>query len=144
MGIDTGFDMYPPLSKGVVDRQNWGRFITIIKEHYKDDTRVEIKANYIEFDAGEHPMLPFEGHKFLRFSSKVSGSTAAATKVHSYIDTVTRIAQTCFGSRIHCWNEGADEFGAYDWNEVNKSLSSYEQVGGPPLYRSCLCSINNL
>jgi hypothetical protein len=142
MGIDAGFDMYPRLSKGVVDRQNWGRFIDFIKEHYKDDTQVEIKPNYINFKAGEHPKLPFEGHKFLRFSSKVSGSTAADTNVEGYIDTVTRIAQIRFGSRIWCWHEGVDKFGAYDWNEVNESLRSYEQVGGAsPI--SCLCSINN-
>ncbi|KAF4624534.1 hypothetical protein G7Y89_g13638 [Cudoniella acicularis] len=128
MGIDAGFDMYPPLSKGLVDRQNWGRFIDFTKEHYKDDTQVEIKPNYINIKAGEHPKLPFEGHKFLRFSSKVSGSTAADTKVDSYIDTVTRIAQTRFGSRIRCWHEGADEFGAYNWSEVNESLRSYEQM----------------
>ncbi|KUJ17999.1 uncharacterized protein LY89DRAFT_696453 [Mollisia scopiformis] len=76
----------------------------------------------------EHPKLPFEGHKFLRFSSKVSGSTAADTKVDSYIDTVTRIAQTCFGSRIKCWHEGADQIGAYDWVEVHESLMSYQQM----------------
>ncbi|CZT11988.1 uncharacterized protein RAG0_15988 [Rhynchosporium agropyri] len=127
MGIDAGFDMYPRLSKGIVDRQNWGRFIDFIKEYYKDDTQVEIEPNYINFKAGEHPRLPFEGHKFLRFSSKVSGSTAADTNVDSYIDTVTRIAQTRFGSRIRFWHEGADEFGVYNWNEVYESLRSYEQ-----------------
>ena len=143
MGIDAGFDMYPRLSKGIVDRQNWGRYIDFIKEYYKDDTQVEIKPNYINFKAGEHPKLPFEGHKFLRFSSKVSGSTAADTNVDSYIGTVTRIAQTFFGSRIWCWHEGADQFGAYNWVEVYESIRSYEQVGGAsPI--SYLCSINNL
>lgn len=142
MGIDAGFDMYPRLSKGIVDRQNWGRFIDFIKEYYKDDTQVEIEPNYINFKAGEHPKLPFEGHKFLRFSSKVSGSTASDTKVDSYIDTVTHIARTRFGSRIRYWHEGADEFGTYDWNEVNESFRSYEQVSGAsPI--SYFCSINN-
>ncbi|KAE9986982.1 hypothetical protein EG328_004114 [Venturia inaequalis] len=128
MGIDAGFDMVPRLSKGVVDIHNWGRFIESIKERYKDDTQVEIKPNYISFKAGEHPQLPFEGHKFLRFSPKISESTAADTKVNSYIDTVTRIAQAHFASRIRCWQEGFDEFGTYDWKEVNESLKSYEQV----------------
>lgn len=71
MGIDAGFDMYPPLSKGVLDRQNWGRFIDFIKEHYKDDTQVKIRPNYINFNVGEGPMLPFEGHKFLCFSEGI-------------------------------------------------------------------------
>ena len=128
MGIDAGFDMVPRLSKGIVDRQNWDRLIGFIKEHYKDDDQVEIKPNYIEFKAGEHPRLPFEGHKFLRFSSKVSGGTAAATGVASYINTVTRIARLIFGSRIQYWHEGADQFGIYDWHEVHESIRSYEQV----------------
>ena len=76
MGIDAGFDMVPCLSKGAVDRRNWQSFIKTIKEHYQNDDLVEVKPNYIAFKAGEHPLLPFEGHKFLRFSSKISGSHA--------------------------------------------------------------------
>ncbi|TGO64697.1 hypothetical protein BCON_0006g01000 [Botryotinia convoluta] len=128
MGIDAGFDIYPRLSKGIVDRHNWGRFIDSIKKHYKDDTQIEIKPNYIIFKAGEHPQLPFEGHKFLRFSSKVSGSIAADTNVESYIDTVTHIAQANFGSRIRYWHEGADQSGVYNWTEVQESIRSYQQL----------------
>lgn len=128
MGIDAGFDMIPPLSKGIVDRQNWSRFIEFIKKHYKDDAQVEIKPNYINFNAGEHPKLPFEGHKFLRFSSKVSGAIATNSGVEHYIDTVTRVAQVNFGSRILYWNEAVDQHGVYDWNRVHESIRSYEQV----------------
>lgn len=128
MGIDAGFDMVPRLSKGIVDRHNWDRFINFIKNHYKDDNQVETKSNYILFKAGEHPILPFEGHKFLRFSSKVSGPTAAATNVESYIDTVTRIAKAHFGSRARYWNDGFDQCGEYEWAEVLESIRSYEQV----------------
>lgn len=128
MGIDAGFDVVPPLSKGVVDRHNWARFIDMIKEHYKGDGQVEIKPNYIEIKAGEHPKLPFEGHKLLRFSSKVSGVIAKTSRAEHYIDTVTRVAQAHFGSRIRYWNEAADQRGFYDWNEVHESIRSYEQV----------------
>jgi hypothetical protein len=124
MGIDAGFDMVPRLSKGVVDKYNWECFITCIKDLYKDDGQVEIRPNYILFKAGEHPTLPFEGHKFLRFSSKVSGSTAARTGV----DTVTRIAKRHVGSRAQYWNEAFDRYGRYNWNEVHESFKSYEQV----------------
>ena len=106
MGIDTGFDMVPRLSKGAVDKQNWQLFIEVIKEHYQNDDLVEIKPNYVLFKAGEHPLLPFEGHKFLRFSSKTSGSHAKG--VEKYIDTVTRVAQVSFGSRVRRWNEATD------------------------------------
>lgn len=43
MGINTGFDMVPRLSKGIVDRHHWDRFMESIKEHYKDDAQAEIK-----------------------------------------------------------------------------------------------------
>jgi hypothetical protein len=65
--------MDPPLSKGVVDRHNWGRLIDFIKEHYKDDIQVEMKPNYIDFKAGEHPEFPLEGRKFLRLVRRVQG-----------------------------------------------------------------------
>ena len=128
MGIDAGFDMVPRLSKGAVDRQDWQSFIKIIQERYQNDDLVEVKPNYIVFKAGEHPRLPFEGHKFLRFSSKISGNHAKG--VEEYIDTVTRVAQVNFGSRIRCWNENFDESGVYDWQDVNESFKSYEQVCG--------------
>jgi hypothetical protein len=126
MGIDAGFDMVPRLSKGAVDRQNWQSFIKTIKEHYQNDGLVEVKPNYIAFKAGEHPLLPFEGHKFLRFSSKISGSHAEG--VEEYIDTVTRVAKVHFGSRVRYWNEAVDEWGFYNWRDVNDSFKSYEQV----------------
>ena len=126
MGIDAGFDMVPRLSKGAVDKQNWHSFIKIIKKFYENDDRVEIKPNYLEFKAGEHPLLPFEAHKFLRFSSKISGSHAEGVK--EYIDAVTRVAQVNFGSRVRRWNEGADIWGFYSWSEVNDSIKSYQQV----------------
>jgi hypothetical protein len=134
MGIDAGFDMVPRLSKGVIDKQNWQSFINIIKECYKDDDLVEVKPNYMVFKAGEHPWLPFEGHKFLRFSSKISGSHAKG--VEKYINTVTRVAEANFGSRIRYWNEAADDFGVYNWQEVNDSFKSYEQVSSSIFIRA--------
>ncbi|KAH8691743.1 hypothetical protein GQ44DRAFT_754036 [Phaeosphaeriaceae sp. PMI808] len=130
MGIDAGFDMVPQLSKGAVDRRNWKSFINAIKEHYQNDSLVEIKVNYVEFKAGEHPLLPFEGHKFLRFSSKISGSHAEG--VQDYIDTVTRVARCFFGSRVRPWNDAVNE-GFYSWTEVNGSFESYEQPDEPEI-----------
>ncbi|KAK0609069.1 SET domain-containing protein 5 [Lasiodiplodia hormozganensis] len=120
MGIDAGFDM----------------------DHYKDDVQVEVKPNYIEFKAGEHPLLPFEGHKFLRFSSKISGSIASTTGVESYINTVTRIAKVHFGSRVQPWNECFDQYGEYDWDEVNESMRSYEEPDEPEIHTSLASFLN--
>jgi hypothetical protein len=133
MGIDAGFDMVPRLTKCAVDVHYWEQFIKSVQSHYKDDLRVEEKQNYILFKAGEHPSLPFEGHKLLRFSSKVSGSIAANCGVEVYIDTVTRIAQVHFGPRVQYWHEGFDGYGHYDWDEVNESIRSYEQVRHDPI-----------
>jgi len=83
MGIDVGSNMIPRLSKGAVDKQNWQSFIKVIKERYQNDDLVEIKPNYIEFKAGEHPLLPFEGHKFLRFSSGSHAKGVRNTSIQS-------------------------------------------------------------
>lgn len=100
IGIDAGFNMVPCLSRGIVDKHNYDRFIGFVKDYYKDDDQVKIKANFIIFKAGEHPILPFKGYKFLRFSLKVSGAIAEAIGVDIYINIITEIAKAHFGSRI--------------------------------------------
>ena len=122
MGIDAGFDMVPRLTSGAEDQHKWKQFIDLVKLFYEDDDLVVFKANYIEFEVGEHPILPFEGHKFLRFSSKLTRGA------DGYISGVTRLAQQLFGPRIERWHEGSDQFGHYDWAEVHKSIRSYNQV----------------
>lgn len=133
MGIDAGFDMVPRLSTGAVDRQNWRSFIKIIKERYQNDDLVEVKPNYILFKAGDHPLLPFEGHKFLRFSSKVSASHAE--RLEDYIEIVTMVAKLNFGSRVRYWNGSSDELAFYSWQDAHDSFESYEQVcsGAPSM-----------
>lgn len=133
MGIDAGFDMVPRLTKGAVDTCNWEQFLDVIKSHYEDDLRVEIQQNSILFKAGEHPSLPFEGHKLLRFSAKISGSIAENSGVEAYIDTATRIAKAHSGSRGQYWHEGSYRYGHYGWSEVNDSNQSYEQICHDPI-----------
>ncbi|KAH7184522.1 uncharacterized protein B0J16DRAFT_355242 [Fusarium flagelliforme] len=130
MGFDAGFDMVPKLSRTHTDHEAWNLFIFMVKDEFQADERMEIKPNYLSFNAGEVPTLPFEGFKFLRFSSKVSGGNAAKTGVWELIKTVCRIARSIFGSRIVYWCEAVDQFGHYDWKEVNDSIQSYEQVDG--------------
>lgn len=128
MGIDEGFDMVPPLSKGAADRETYAKFIAAVKARYTNDPQVEIKPNYILFKAGEQPKLPLEGHKLLRFSSKVSGSTATSTGMQEYINTVQGFASLYFGSRVQHWNDGVEVYGTYSWDEVDDSIETYEQV----------------
>jgi hypothetical protein len=126
MGIDAGFDFVPRLSRNTEDKRLWQFFIDCIKEVYEDDDNAEVKANYIEFNVGEHPMLPLDGNKFLRFSSKISGETGE--QANGYIKGVTDIAMSIFGSRVERWSEMYDKYGFYGWEEVHKSQRSYDQV----------------
>jgi hypothetical protein len=140
MGADAGFDMVPRLSKDTVDSRNWAAFIAVVKEQYEGDDKVQIKPHYIEFAAGEHPLLPFEGHKFLRFSSKITGRIADETGVEDYLDTVTRVARLVFGTRVRRWNELSDSYGFYGWREIHDSIRSYDQVCLPLRLRSLASS----
>ena len=80
--MNAGFDMVPALSDNDTDQQKWRNFLDAIRRHYHDDDTLAAQANYIEFKAGEHSLLPFEGHKFLRFSSKVSGRHAGNVEIY--------------------------------------------------------------
>ena len=126
MGVDEGFDMVPRLSQGGADSHKWEVFINTIKDHYEKDDQVEIQANCIVFKAGEYPALPFEGHKFLRFSSALKGREVP--DVGTYIGTVTRAAREIFGSRVKYWTEAADQLGFYNWTEVHEARRSYDGV----------------
>ncbi|CAG1959692.1 unnamed protein product [Fusarium graminearum] len=131
MGIDAGFNMVPQLSRTEADHKAWDIFINMVKERYRTDERMKVNSNYIFFNAGEGPILPFEGFKFMRFSSnKVSGSTATTTGVWDIIKAVTRIAKSIFGSRVYYWSEVADNYGYYKWDEVHASIESYDKIDG--------------
>ncbi|RFN50422.1 set domain-containing protein 5 [Fusarium flagelliforme] len=130
MGIDAGFDMVPPLSRTEADHKAWNLFIDMVKQEFSTDERLEVKPNYLSFNVGEVPKLPFEGFKFKRFSSKVSGGIATTTGVWNIIRIVARIAKSIFGSRLVTWHKAASNFGHYHWGEVNDSIKSYEQVDG--------------
>lgn len=103
MSIDVEFDMISPLFNEALDRQNWQSFIKIIKENYQNDNLVEIKPKYIVFKTGEHLLFSFDDHRFLHFSSKISGSHVK--RMEEYIDTITRVAKTSFDSRVRYWND---------------------------------------
>ncbi|RYP08745.1 hypothetical protein DL764_001656 [Monosporascus ibericus] len=132
MAVDCGFDMMPPLSGSIKDKKRWTWFTMIIKQRYEDDQRVEVTKNYLWFKAGgEYAKVPFEGHKFRRFSSNLSGrnSTKAEQRaVEEYMKTIYRIAHDNFGDRVRHWTGGDDQAGLYDWPEVDKSIRSYDEV----------------
>lgn len=124
--------MVPRLSQGIQDRMKWQQFLNGVKQFYADDERVNVGPRVIYSKAGEWPSLPLEGHKFLRFSSKITGRIAAETGVESYIKNVMAMAIASFGGQIRLWNELSDEFGFYRWDFVHASVKSYELVCTPP------------
>jgi hypothetical protein len=91
MGLDAGFDMVPRLSEDSFDQQTWKSFIDFIKELYKNDKLVEVQPTIICFRIDEGASLPIEGHKCLRFSSKISGIHSLG--VQNYLDKVTVATQ---------------------------------------------------
>ncbi|KAI0903494.1 hypothetical protein F4823DRAFT_618288 [Ustulina deusta] len=125
MGADAGFDMVPRLSQGNEDRRKWEQFLEGVKQYYADDEQVEVGPRVVQFKAGEWPSLPMEGHKFLRFSSKITGGTAAKTGVENYIREVQAFAKAVFGGRIRPWNELCDVWGFYRWDFVNATMKLY-------------------
>ncbi|KAF9763893.1 hypothetical protein IL306_002965, partial [Fusarium sp. DS 682] len=125
MGIDAGFDMVPRLSSGVDDQQDWDRFIEDVKILYKGDPVFKIHTNYVAFEAGEYPRLPLQGHKLLRFSSKLCRG------VDPYLMDVTDLARHHFGSRVRKWMDGVED-SHYSWNEVNDSFKLYDQPDQAP------------
>ncbi|RVD88571.1 uncharacterized protein DFL_002751 [Arthrobotrys flagrans] len=130
MGIDAGFDMVPRLSRSAKDQAAWTAFISKVRERYASDPDVEFKENYIVWKKGEHPMLPYAGHKFLRFSAKISGSHHGG--IGEDIFTVSGIARSIFGGRrARCWYEGVINNYFYGWAEVLESWDSYDQPDEP-------------
>ena len=134
MGFDCGFDMVPRLNESKSDKDRWLSFIDLLKKLYNEDPVFQVQPRVITFQVGEYPRLPLEGHKFLRFSSKVSGSLTAAAE--PYIRQVYRVAREIFGQQVQFWHELHDNYGYYDWEAVNKSLKSYNDSVGLPIFRT--------
>jgi hypothetical protein len=104
-----------------------------------------VKDNYAEFNVGDHPSLPFHGHKFLRYSFKVSSCRTMVAE--AYIEGVFRIARSAFGNRIKFWHEWIEKYGCYDWEKVNASVATYDdehQQGQLDLNLLCLHDVGFL
>ncbi len=156
MGIDCGFDIYPPLERTRAKQAQYELFLREVLAayglRYGDEAnqsavgdsdnvvRVNAESNdyYIEFMVGEHPYLPRRCEDFLRFSSKVSGSSAA----EPHIRAVCKIAKQHLGDRVYFWHETNEfcasihQFGCYNWCEIRaaskraKELKLKEQEEG--------------
>ncbi|KAF5979712.1 set domain-containing protein [Fusarium coicis] len=120
--------MVPRLSSRGEDQQTWDDFIERVMDVYEDDWNVEIKDNYIKFEAGEQLLLPLEGHKFLSFRSTPNDNWY---RVEVFIGVLRVIACEFFDFRVRAWREEQNGFGYYSENEVKESLGLYEQPDPP-------------
>ncbi|KAG6115185.1 hypothetical protein E4U14_001036 [Claviceps sp. LM454 group G7] len=120
LGLVMGFELVPPLTTREEDKFRWQEFLSDFKQMHLRDPRVEWKDNYILFKFGERPMLPYEGHKFLRFSSE--GHEAIADK---YVQNLHWFAKRHFGDRARFWDEMAGQSAHYPMAKVRKSWKSY-------------------
>ncbi|KAF7546917.1 hypothetical protein G7Z17_g8094 [Cylindrodendrum hubeiense] len=149
MGIDCGFDIYPPLERTDANKTRYELFLCEVLEAYglhlddrtnptvvaDSDNVVRVNAasecSYIEFMVGEHPRIPRRCQHFLRFSSKVSGRSVA----EPHIRIVYKIARQHLGDRVYFWHE-SNEFGAcilqrgcYNWNEIRAAERRIGELG---------------
>jgi hypothetical protein len=118
MGIDVGFDLYPPLK--ATDIGQWSRFLLAVSTEFVSDAVVVVKEDgEIEFQVGEHPIIYSDPTRFRRFSSKITGRCGSA---ESYIEQVYTIAKRYFGNRICWWSGYIDNPNfMYTWTEVHEA-----------------------
>jgi len=136
MDFGCEHDMVPRLTESDSDKNRWLAFIDEVKEVYNEEAVVQVQTCVVTFKVGEHPQLPLEGHKFLRFSSKVSEPRTEAAE--PYIRRVYRIAREIFGQRVQFWHELYDNYGHYEWDAVNESIDCYIDSVGLPIFRTTL------
>jgi hypothetical protein len=148
MGVDCGFDIYPPLERTKANQEQYELFLSAVLDKYgpRDGDGVEqgggggsvvrmnaeSEACYIDFEVGEHPHLPRRCEQFLRFSSKISGRSLA----EPYIEGVYKIAKQWLGGRVYFWHEMNEfgphirHYGCYNWNEIHaarKKIGEHKQ-----------------
>jgi len=136
MGNHQGFDFFPPLKDNDTDNKKWALFLEAVLSHYREEKDGVIEftpADDIVFAVGEHPWLPGpnKGHRFRRFSAKVSGSLCG--NVRHYLQMVEEICESHFGypSRVRHWreygNEGEPE-AFYEWSQVLEEQGGWKGI----------------
>lgn len=136
MGFDCGFDVFPTLEPTPSNKEPFEHFLKEVLSTYSAADEVKEDGAYIVFPVGEHPRIPFRCEYFMRFSSKVSSNSTAATE--PYIRGVFKIAKNWFSDRVHFWHEMNEtddhrQWGYYDWNpiyEARRKMKEEEEKRG--------------
>ncbi len=97
MGVDEGFDLYPPLENNDTDNEKWDHFLSNVISYYEEkaDSNMTFNADGdIVFTQGEHPTLFRKAYRFRRFSATIYGRNAG--NVSEYLREVREIARGTF------------------------------------------------
>ncbi|KAH6645170.1 hypothetical protein BKA67DRAFT_542150 [Truncatella angustata] len=124
--------MVPRIGYSTVDALKWNQPIESVRKRFQNDPNVKLYLYYIELETGEHPMLPFDGHHFLRSGSKISGLNGIETKAAYYVRTVIRITNATFRWRILEQPDSLNQYRFYYWREVHDSIRSFPRGIGLP------------
>ncbi|KAL7912151.1 hypothetical protein GGI35DRAFT_307899 [Trichoderma velutinum] len=135
MGVDCGFDVYPPLS-----REHQGLYETFLEEviqKYKQavhpntsEPLIQIVGTpgspnaYIWFNVGEGPLLPYNLDYFIRFESKL----VSRDNVMPYLKDVYLIARRYFPDNVQFWVSGASP----SFIQVLEKIPNIKEEEGPP------------
>ncbi|KAH7142181.1 hypothetical protein EDB81DRAFT_798005 [Dactylonectria macrodidyma] len=114
MGVDCGFDVYPPLSPEC--QGLYKTFLEAVIQKYKQAVHPntgepliqivgtpETQNAYIYFNVGEGPLLPYNLDYFMRFESKL----VSRDDVMPYLKGVYLIARRYFPDNVQFWVSGA-------------------------------------
>lgn len=103
MPIELGFDLYPPLSSDVEQAQ-WQHFLQDVRREYRRaDYLTELSDGGLQFEVGNHPLLPYAGRHFRRFGSQLLRADSELTS--ELVLHLGDIAREHFESRIHYWRD---------------------------------------
>lgn len=159
---EAGFDLVPRLSRNDLDLALWDMFIANIWRIYGDAGAYRLQTTYscIKFYADNGLVLPFDGWKFLRFSSKIRGFSRYGDgerllptfggepplpsnepvpvymiEAQTYLQKVVGLARAVFGTRARAWDTRSGTMGFYAADAAVRSIEAYYQV-------SCLLSVS--
>lgn len=140
MAYGSGFDIFPSLEPNNPDHAaKWTHFITTVLSFFEKwpahwGTGPLIRhTGFLEFkvEIGQHPLLPFDGTKFRRFSVQ------DAYEVEPVVYLVFKNAKRVFGHRVSGWfardvdaNPCEIRGMKYGWAEVDESVRTYSTEEG--------------
>ena len=128
MGMDEGFDMFPPLKSS--DQPQWDRFLDAVRSKYKDDQEASLfedeEAGQLTFRVGQNPALTYNCTFFRRFSARVNGYRNRNIEI--YLNEVGVLCRSFCPEAVRSWSDmtlTCTVAKAYSLSEVRKASEAY-------------------